>query len=381
MWMQLGSLFFSLAGVFGDLLIIRMLLFLAYVCLFVNTILGAPLWPHLVQNDEPRGFAVDSFVWSVIGLCVHGASLVNLWRDELPVKIMKTAPSLTGTGSKGACDCENVNARKEDEDEITRALWRMFYRTGGLSQRLFAQIIVPHLTIVQYDQGEVIPTHNYFYILYQGQVKLEVIAANNTPIKQRMVFSGGMFDIECLGLFHEGSIFHQQAIKVTSHSDTTILLRFEQSEIVHISHHTFVKNVWQALLIYNLTYVVEAYLDPDAHSCKSLTVDPIFAPLQKWEEPEAHRPGSGRAWKRPLQHILRCMQNSFSPPFQHPTGIRHANLPAPQGYPLDDPSVSSQYDRIQKAIWKSEDQRNTGLQEIAVANEDVENQPISSARN
>jgi hypothetical protein len=84
-WMQLASFFFTMSGIHGDLMVIRLsLLVLAYLMLFMNSVLGSPLWPDARASG---GIFVDSLVWSVIGLYIHGSSLICLILDERPVSL------------------------------------------------------------------------------------------------------------------------------------------------------------------------------------------------------------------------------------------------------------------------------------------------------
>lgn len=126
-WMQIASMFFTLSGIHSDLLIIRFFLFLAYVMLFINAVTGSPLWPDVTNTGY---IPIDGLFWSCAGLYVHGASLLNLILDERPVQL-------------------------SDDEE---ALWRLFYRTGGLSAHLYKNIVSPYVKIVTFEPGQVIPT-------------------------------------------------------------------------------------------------------------------------------------------------------------------------------------------------------------------------------
>lgn len=55
-----------------SLLIIRICLFMAYVWLLINAVTGLPAWPDV---DNPGYLAVDSLVWSILNLIVHGAAM------------------------------------------------------------------------------------------------------------------------------------------------------------------------------------------------------------------------------------------------------------------------------------------------------------------
>jgi hypothetical protein len=303
LWIQFASGFFLLSGVFGDLLLIRGFLVLAYVMLFINAVVGSPLWPDLSGQDG--ALAVDSLVWAVISLYVHGCSLWCLLLDE----------------------------RKVEMTDDEAALWRMFYRTGGLSQRLFRSMVACHLKVVEFEAGQEIPTKDDFYIIYQGQVKMEVFGIDDEiPRFNRIMLSGEMFDLNFLGLFVQNPIFERTRIRICSINKTK-LFRIYRDDMKAIARNTLAKGIWQALLINQLSFIVESYSEQSPISRRSeAKQDSIFEPLEPWEEPQSTLAGSGKALTHSLAHIFRYMKSSFSPPLPfkgHPTGIRQTQLPPP----------------------------------------------------
>jgi hypothetical protein len=292
-WMQLASFFFTMAGIHEDLLVIRFFLVMSYFMLFLNSVLGSPLWPHARSSG---GIFVDTLLWSIIGLYVHGSSLICLILDERQV-------SLT-------------------DDEA--ALWRMFYRTGGLSGKLFKTIVAPHLEIVEFEAGEYIPTEDFFYIVYTGRVTLQVYGKDELKV-ERKTYSGEMFDLKHLGMFNEKSIFEIHRLHCTSETKSK-LFRFSRVDMKKIAHHRLAKGVWQSLLINNLSF--------DSKFGESYC-DKFFDPLEDFEQPKEWASGSGTALKNPELHLYRYMCRSFSPPWPlggHLTGLRQTLLnPPPQG--------------------------------------------------
>jgi hypothetical protein len=303
-WMQLAGFFFTMSGIHADLLVIRFFLVMSYLMLFMNSVLGSPLWPDARSSG---GIFVDSLVWSIIGLYVHGSSLICLILDERQV-------SLT-----------------DDED----ALWRMFYRTGGLSAKLFKVIVAPHLQIVEFEEGEKIPTDDFFYIVYTGRVNLKVYEKGQIKV-ERKTLSGEMFDLKYLGMFSEQSVFEFHHLNCTSEIKSK-LFRFSREDMKKIAHHRLAKGVWQSLLINNLSFVVESYLETDRHSKSAESYcDKIFDPLEDFERPKEWVAGSGAALTNPKMHLLRYIRRSFSPPWPfggHLTGLRQTLLSPPPHRP------------------------------------------------
>lgn len=62
MLLKQGSFFFLLAGLFGDLLLIRLSLFMAYVWLMVAAGVGYPVWPSTANLGW---ISLDGIIWWV----------------------------------------------------------------------------------------------------------------------------------------------------------------------------------------------------------------------------------------------------------------------------------------------------------------------------
>ena len=310
MWMQLASLCFTLSGIHTDLLIIRFFLFVAYIMLFINTVLGSPLWPDVKNTGY---IPLDGLFWSVTGLYVHGASLLNLILDERPVEL--------------------------SEDEA--ALWRMFYRTGGLSARLYKNIVSPYVQVVTFEAGEEIPVEDFFYILYKGDVHLRCYNKDGVLKSEReFLHSGDMFDMKYLGMFAEDHFFCDHSIACESRTKSTLFC-FSRADMKKIAQHHLVKSVWQSLLINNLSAILEKYMEKQANfSGDPEDTDRIFRPLEDWELPKSDMAGSGSALKYPWDHFWNSLHRQFSPPWplgNHLSGIRQTGLSAPVSSPSSDP--------------------------------------------
>lgn len=317
-WMQIASLCFTLSGIHCDLMIIRFFLFLAYVLLFINAVLGSPLWPQVTNSGY---LPIDSLFWSVAGLYVHGASLISLILDERRVHF----PS--------------------PEEE---ALWRMFYRTGGLSARLYKEIVSPYVQVVTFAKDEEIPTADYFYILYKGDVHLRVYQDGKLKVERASLGSGCMFDLKYLGMFADDHFFLDHTIACTSKSSETMLFRFSRADMKKIAQHGLVKSVWQSLVINNLSTILEQYVEKQTNFVSSTTTEPrnstdtdrIFRPLEDWEIPRSALAGSGAALTKPWLHFWNSLHRQFSPPWpmgKHLSGIRQTHLSAPVNPPTSDP--------------------------------------------
>lgn len=215
---HLAAFSFMLAGVFADLLVVRLCLSSAYIFLILNGLLGSPLWPHLYR---PGHLTVDMLIWGFVCLYVHLSSVIRLLMDEGHVKLT----------------------------EPEEALWRMFYRVGGLSRKLFQHNIATHMQVIHVAKGDDLDVDKYFFINYQGTVSIQVHdKKDGRLLKTNVDGSGCMFDFKSLGLLQDvTSPMAQHQLTVTAASDC-ILFRFSNKDIRDIANAKATKSVWQVRL-------------------------------------------------------------------------------------------------------------------------------------
>ena len=108
---QLSNIAFFLAAVFGDLLLLRFFLSMAYVFLLISAALGQPRWPYVDSNGN---IFIDTIVWATLSGALHIVSLVRLILDERRIKF-----------------------KTEDEEQ----LWRFFYRRSGMGRLEMKQVL------------------------------------------------------------------------------------------------------------------------------------------------------------------------------------------------------------------------------------------------
>ena len=213
-----------------DLLIVRLCLLNAYIFLMLNSLAGGPLWPHLTVPGKV--FQLDGVFWATLNLFVHLSTVIRLLRDERQV-------SLTN-------------------DKL--ALWRMFYRTGGLSQVLFYETVAQHCTVVTVEEGTHLDLQTYFYILYKGTVQITLMehpksntAAHSRIISRRNAWSGQLFDFRALGMVQELSKEQSnntnaslQGVVVSTSGAT--LFQFRRADMPRIVQTPSSRLVWKELL-------------------------------------------------------------------------------------------------------------------------------------
>jgi hypothetical protein len=217
-------------------------------------------------------------------------------------------------------------------DEHKAALWRMMYRRTGLSQRLFSTILADKVKLIEFPMGETIDTEQNFYIIYHGVVRMHVIQ-DNVIASTRLLVAGEMFDLQHIGFFADESIFRRGRVRCIAVTPTVQLFCLAKDDLRGVAHHPLAKGVWQALLIHNLSYVVESYLSPSQRSETAAAYgDRLFRPLDYWEKADEARAGSGQALAHWWAHLTFSLRQSWSPPWPlqgHPKGIRHTQLPPP----------------------------------------------------
>ena len=167
-WTQLGCFCFTLSTLFTDLFVIRSLLLWAYTFFILDAILGSPSWPNGYSYND-ASFSADGFVWATIGIALHAMAFTSLLLDEREVTL--------------------------EEETGEAPLWRMFYRSSGVSARLFKSIMSGDMEFVEFEAGQDVPTKENFYIVYTGGVKVAVTEDGNES-GHRIAKSGHMFNIK-----------------------------------------------------------------------------------------------------------------------------------------------------------------------------------------
>jgi hypothetical protein len=305
-WLQISSFSFFLAGNFSDLLIIRICLSSAYVFLFLNSVMGAPLWPSLRLPDKIQ---LDAVCWAILNLYVHISTVVRLLNDERSVIL--------------------------EPDEL-HSLWRMFYRTGGLSQMMFKKCVGDYCTVVAFAKDSLIPTDEYFYIIYKGTVKIHVVDEQGRKVSSRKAQSGQLFDFRALGLLQDMQSLSKHKIQTVVAITDCTLFQFPREEMPRICLMHATRLMWKELLMENLLRIVQRYFERQSrqqgYTDSPDYLNPMFLPLQDWEQPEPLRAGSGVALRSPFRHVFYSGKLSFAPPWPFkgpPMGLRHSSLPAP----------------------------------------------------
>lgn len=334
--MQLASLFFTSSGVFNDLLVIRACLTLGFIFLLVFACMGPVSFKDSFQFQGE--IAVDTIIWSVINILIHGCLVVRMYWDERPVK--------------------NVS---EEQD----ALWRYIYRHNGLSKMQFQSIIAPHLQLLTFEQGEIIPTDDMFYIILDGEVRAQVREINSEqPAYSIEILSGEMFPIQHLHAKYltQATIFSRRSINPVAATKTVRVFALPVKHLNEMYRDPRTRAAWMGLLIVSLSAMVER---KESSTGTALRYEqqrhPLFGPLDPSEEPPVLQAGSAHALHRPLRHFWEYCKQSFIFPWPlggYPTGLRHDLLP-----PMDK-DVALSMSQIRAAASKSITLNRTSVSEL-----------------
>ena len=227
-WVQLASFSFFAAGFFSDILIVRLSLASAYTFLLINASLGSPLWPNIRRANA---LSLDGLIWAVLNLYVLFSGIARLLMDESQVTFAS------------------------DEEE---ALWRLFYRLGGVSRKVFQSNICRHMKVVHCKPGQKLSVESNFYILYKGIVNLDIYDKDQV-IATGQDGSGSMFDFKNLGLLHNEKRFKSQ-LERTEDNHKKIARQLKQPEIENIDFAADL--IWTELFVMAKFYkIVDGQVD------------------------------------------------------------------------------------------------------------------------
>ena len=173
-WLFNFSLFF--AGMFSDLLLVKLCLTSGFAFMLVHAVTGLPSASDGVVAPLPRVLPVDMVAFSVINLIVHGFGAYRLIRDE-----------------------RNITLRNEEEERT----WRFFFRRSGM-ERLEFQEVVRRGTFRSYRAGETIcraeQPLQQLHLLIEGAVEIRATYSHEAPFTRRLA-SGALFDLAVANVF------------------------------------------------------------------------------------------------------------------------------------------------------------------------------------
>jgi len=303
-WCQCAYLFFLLAALFNDILMLRFCLVMANVLLIVASCLGMPIWGELSTHC----FVLDSFLWASICGLVHLVAVVQLLHHERPI---------------------------EFENERDEMLWRFLHRRCGVSRLMFAEIRRGgHWE--RRRRGDVISALQdpmeckALHLLVEGRVEF----LTNRMDKPQMLYSGDLFDLGLCNVFGVQLGFGEWEFASTADSDVTMFVwpLAELNEMA-TTGSAVLQAFWRNLILYSIAAEFNrrtsssasvigrgsfGQVEDPAWLKGALSVD--FAPINTLEEKQIIR---GREWS--ISNLCSTLFNTLGP--MYPPGFRHSAQP------------------------------------------------------
>ena len=114
-WNWASNVFLLMAGLFSDVLLIKLCLCWGFTFLFIHGVTGLPgATDGFAVDDRPRMIFVEMLVFSALNLFIHGFGCFGLLYDE-----------------------RQIGLRNEEEERM----WRFFLRRSGMERLEFLEVI------------------------------------------------------------------------------------------------------------------------------------------------------------------------------------------------------------------------------------------------
>lgn len=341
---QLSNASFFLAALFGDILLIRFFLAMAYIFLLVSGTLGFPTWPSASSTGN---VALDIILWASLSGSLHLLALVRLVADERRISFIN-----------------------EDEEQ----LWRFFHRRSGMGRLEFREVIKLG-NWCRYQEGDVIldplTSCARVCLLVEGLADFKVmgLAEDQEAARSTMpslLFSGCFFDMRVLNVFglyigFEGS----GADKWFSVRAKTKCLVYswslEELNCLATRSSPAVSHYWRNLIATQVGLALTWREAP--HTL------PVDGTGQK-ESPELLAGARSRDFTGPLKRYERTAWAAWTPqsfirwifhsltPFM-PPGMRHNDLPV-HGMLARNRVVALKDAKRREELWRGQSQNKNG---------------------
>ena len=309
-WLFNFSLFF--AGMFSDLLLVKVCLTGGFFFMLVHAITGLPSASDGAAAPLPRVLPMDMIVFSSINLLVHGLGAYRLIRDE-----------------------RHITLRNEEEERT----WRFFYRRSGM-ERLEFREVVRRGTFRSFRKGEKIYRADqplqYLCLLIEGVVEIRATYNNDEPFTRRLV-SGAFFDLAVANVFGIKIGLFARRFEAEALTDCRVLCwSFEMVDEMANRVAPSVGAFWRNMLLFTVaaalnhlvvhndmeTHAVTSAGEPEAPgwyegTARSADFD---LPLAQDELPQSRL--------QEALSLLRRALHPFPPPGLRHTGMGRSGVPA-----------------------------------------------------
>ena len=285
----ISSLFFLAGGAWSDLLLIRTFLTCAYAFLFAF---------HFAIDQQ----FTEQYVVAFVSLYLHGSSAVRLLIDEMPVHL------------------------GDNEHEM---LWRYFYRHSGVTKLLFKKHIGHRFEIKSFEENEQLDPENYFYIIIEGSVRLNVeMDGHNSQFLLRSGYACGAKHLHsCM----TSPMLSIQMQKLEAYAITKCKLYCcTAKNMKEFTTCRAVKDASQGLLTAVLSDIAVKHFFMINSQDGEMKVDienqallerendemsPLFQPLQDFERPKPYLAGGARTTKDIMHHFVHLLRRRLLLPW------------------------------------------------------------------
>lgn len=305
-WQQAASACFTLAGWFGDILIIRIFLFLAYVWLLTGAVTGYQRWPLYAWSGS---ISLDGLIWSSINCLVHFAAILQLLWDERPISFTS-----------------------EDEQQV----YHFLYRRGGC-EGLEAKAIISRGTFRRVPANEMIlnpvEATKKLVLLIEGKARCTRRSKDDAEGTSAPFLSGMMSDKSLLNIVGVYTGFEKDDVsfEVVAEKDCLVIeWTLEMLDAIATRCGPSVAAYFRNFVLCQFAIEMEfrSYGIESAKCSSGILEDPSWlqgARSRDFCEPLEEPPHQGTPVWRAITRCCTWVFNSLTP--KMPPGIRHKALP------------------------------------------------------
>ena len=200
---QLANVFFVLAAIFSDIILIRFSLVMGNMLLIINAALGWPFWGSYINTPNVQ---IDTLVWSSLALVLHSWAFFVLMLDARELKPF--------------------------EDHNSESLYQYFKRRSGICRRDFLPILTKGRWTRVPAKGTLISADTDFHLIVEGYVSCDVegwrrrdddfLEYKSEPHRVTLR-SGELFDLRFANIFNTPVGFFNTSFAATTASEDVLL--------------------------------------------------------------------------------------------------------------------------------------------------------------
>jgi hypothetical protein len=311
-WLFNFCLFF--AGMFSDLLIVKLCLTFGFAFMLVHAVTGMPTaGAGGIAAPMPRVLPMDMLVFSAINLCVHGFAAFRLIRDERKIEL------------------------RNEEEERT---WRFFFRRSGM-ERLEFKEVVRRGSFKSYRAGDKIISGDepmqQLCLLIEGAAEMHIAYHALKPPYKRRVASGAFFDLAVANCFGIKIGLFSKRFEATALTDCRVLSwSFKMVDEMATQAAPSVGAFWRNMLLFTVAAALNNLDELDGCTTGAVTSSGELEPPGWYEgtvrSADFDRPLAPDELPQPrLQaacSLLRRALNPLPPPGLRHTGTGFSGVPA-----------------------------------------------------